>query len=297
MTWLEAVALAAIALGLYDIAQKKSLRDNSLYVVLFFSILTSSVLLTPLLLLSEMGALGSDHLLYVPSVDMHAHGLIFLKSLIVLASWLFGYAGMKHLPLTIVTPIKATQPIWTVIGALLLFGETLNGLQGGGVFITLVCYYLFSTIGKREGIEFKHNHWVWCLFASTLIGACSGLYDKYLMRALPRMTVQVYFTYYQLVTMGAVMMALWWRKRAKRPIKWHWSIAWIGVFLTCSDFLYFYALSQPDSLIAVVSPLRRTSFLLPFLYGAIVYKDKHRMQKSAIVGLLLIGVAMLFAGS
>ena len=38
----------------------------------------------------------------VPVVGWGVHKFIIIKSFIVLSSWIFGYFGMKHLPLTIV---------------------------------------------------------------------------------------------------------------------------------------------------------------------------------------------------
>ena len=43
-------------------------------------------------------------------------------------------------------------------------------------------YYLFSIIGRSEGVLFERNRWVWMLLAGTLVGAVSGLYDKHLLQ-------------------------------------------------------------------------------------------------------------------
>lgn len=297
--WIFIVFVAAICLGLYDVSQKISLKDNALMPVLFFSIVSSAVLLTPFLLISRINPEWLESTpFFVPSVDLHTHFFIFLKSIIVLVSWLFAYAGMKHLPLTIVTPIKATQPIWTVVGAMLIFSERLNFYQALGVIITLVCFYLFSVVGKKEGVSFRTNKWIWCLIAATLVGASSGLYDKYLMKQFPRMTVQVYYTYYQLITMGILTLVMGHRHQDKvKKFHWRWSIVCIALFLSCSDFLYFYALSLPNSLIAVISPLRRAGMIIPFLYGAILFKEKNLKWKILCLTGLFVGIVFLFKGS
>lgn len=297
--WLILVIFSALSLGIYDVFQKISLRDNAMMPVLYLSIIGSAVLFTPVFFLSKFApSLIQGTIFYVPSVDFRTHTFIFLKSLIVLLSWLFAYAGMKHLPLTIVSPVKATQPIWTVIGAMLIFSESLNFYQSVGVIITLLCFYLFSIVGKKEGVHFRTNKWVWFLIAATLTGAASGLYDKHLMRNFDRMAVQVYYTFYQVLVMGVVLMLLWYPKRKQTtPFTWRWSILGISLFLIGSDFLYFYALSYPDSLIAVISPLRRTGLLVPFAYGAFFFGEKNLWPKVFCLGGLLIGVYCLFLGS
>lgn len=296
--WIVVIFIAAVFLGLYDVFQKISLRGNALMPVLFFSIVTSAVVLTPFLLLSRFSpSLLSSTPFYVADIDFRTHCFILIKSLIVLASWIFGYAGMKHLPLTIVSPVKAIQPVWTVIGAFVIFSERLNIYQGLGVAFAILCFYIFSLIGKREEQGSVNNKWIICLVISTLIGASSGLYDKFLMKEFDRMAVQVYFTYYQVLLMGVLLFFIWWPHRKEYQFSWRWSIPLIGLFLSCSDFLYFYALSLPDSLISIISPLRRTSFVIPFVYGAVVYHERNISRKLLCLVLLAVGMTLIYMGS
>ncbi|MBP5136802.1 MAG: DMT family transporter [Paludibacteraceae bacterium] len=296
--WVVVIFFAAIFLGLYDVFQKISLKGNALMPVLFFSIVTSAVILTPFLIFSRVSpSLLSSTPFYVADIDARTHGFILVKSLIVLASWIFGYAGMKHLPLTVVSPVKAIQPVWTVIGAFIIFSERLNVYQSLGVAFAILCFYLFSVIGRREEQGAVNNKWIICLVISTLIGASSGLYDKFLMKEFDRMAVQVYFTYYQVILMGVLLFVIWWPKRKEYPFSWRWSVPLIGIFLSCSDFLYFYALSLPDSLISIISPLRRTSFVIPFVYGAFVYREKNISRKLLCLVLLAVGMALIYMGS
>jgi len=296
--WILLGLLSAVGLGIYDIFKKLSLNENAVIPVLFFSILTSSCMLLPIHLVSVFSPETAQHtILNVPSVSFHAHMLIVIKSCIVLSSWLFAYFAMKHLPITIASPIKATQPIWIVLGAVLFFGERLSLFQATGVIITLVSFYLFSVAGAREGFSLK-NKWVWFIIMATLTGAASGLYDKYLMKELPRFTVQVYYTYYQAVIMAFITLILWYPKRKKTtPFQWRWSIVCISLFLVLSDFCYFFALSTEGSLIAVISTLRRSGVVIPFLFGALFMYEKNLKKKIiSLIGILL-GIIFLFLGS
>lgn len=141
------------------------------------------------------------------------HKFIILKSFIVLSSWTFGYFGMKHLPLTIVGPINATRPVMTLVGALLIFGERLNVYQWIGVLMAIISFFMLSRSGKKEGIDFKHDKWIWFVVLAAVLGAVSGLYDKYLMGRFNNMVVQAWYNVYQLFLMGGVLMFLWWPKR------------------------------------------------------------------------------------
>ena len=296
--WVLLGLLSAVGLGFYDIFKKLSLNENAVIPVLFFSILTSSCLLLPIHLVSVFSPETTQHsILNVPPVSFHAHILIIIKSCIVLSSWLFAYFAMKHLPITIASPIKATQPIWIVLGAVLFFSEKLSLFQATGIVITLVSFYLFSAAGAREGFSLK-NKWVWFIIMATLTGAASGLYDKYLIKELPRFSVQVYYTYYQAVIMAFITLILWYPRRSSTtPFQWRWSIIFISLLLVLADFCYFLALSVEGSLIAVISTLRRSGVVIPFLFGALFMGDKNLKKKIIPLIGILLGIIFLFLGS
>ena len=297
--WLLLAFISAILLGSYEVFKKVSLKENAVIPVILVSILFSCAVLTPFLFISEFFLdLLKDSVFFVPRVDFHAHLLFILKAAIVLTSWLFAYFALKHLPLSLASPIKATQPVWTVIGATLLLGEKLNGYQTAGVGVTLISFFLFSVVGKKEGISLKTNKWFWFIVMATLTGALSGLYDKYLMNRYDVMSVQVYYTYYQAIIMGVITLFLWAPTREKTtPFKFKWSIAFIAFFLVTADFIYFYALTLPHSMISVVSTIRRSGVIVPFLYGAIVLRDKNIKLKIVDLIGVLIGMFLLYLGS
>lgn len=297
--WLILAFISAILLGSYEVFKKISLDKNAVIPVIFVSILFSCLTLTPFLILSEFfPETLKGSIFFVPHVDFHAHVLFTLKAVIVLTSWLFAYFALKHLPLSLASPIKATQPVWTVVGAMLIFNEKLNGYQIAGVAITLISFYMFSVVGKKEGISFRTNKWFWFIVLATLTGALSGLYDKYLMNRYDAMSVQVYYTFYQAAIMGLITLFLWAPTRHKTtPFKFKWAIFWISFFLVTADFVYFYALTLPDSMISVVSTIRRSGVVVPFLYGAIALHDKNiRLKLIDLVG-VLIGMFLLYMGS
>ena len=303
--WLILAFLSAALLGFYDSFKKKSLKENAVLPVLFLNTLFSSLIFLPFILLS----VHTDYLVSTPfqtaSGGWVEHGYILLKSVIVLSSWVLGYFGMKHLPLTIVGPINATRPVMVLVGAFLVFAERLNLWQWMGVLLAIVSFFMLSRSGKKEGIDFKHNHWIWMIVGAALLGAVSGLYDKYLMAApeaggvgLDRMMVQSWYTLYQCVMMGAMLLLLWWPQRQHTtPFRWDWSIIGVSVFLSTADFVYFYSLSLPGAMISIVSMIRRGSVIVSFLFGAAVFHEKNLKSKFLDLALVLLGMICLYIGS
>ena len=288
MWWLLAF-LSALLLGFYDSSKKVSLAANAVIPVLFLNTVFCALLFSPFLFTSGFGTWAVQK-------------YIVFKSALVLSSWMAGYFAMKHLPLTLVGPINATRPVLVLLGAVLIYGEQLNLLQSIGVGLAILAYFLMRRSGKAEGIDFHHNKWIFCLIMAVLLGAASGLYDKYLMSprylALNREQVLGWYSLYQAFMMLFVLAFAWWpRRQSSTPFRWRWSIPLISLFLCAADYAYMQALAQPDALISVVSMIRRGSVLVSFVIGALILKEKNLKAKAFDMVLLLASMIFLYLGS
>lgn len=296
--WVVLAFLSAFLLGCYEVNKKMSLNGNAVIPVLFFNTLISSLIFLPFILLSYTTELLDGSLFYVPVVSWQVHFAVFIKAVIVLSSWIFGYFALKNLPLTISGPIKATQPVLTLVGAMLIFGERLNLYQWMGVAFAVASFYMLSSSGKKEGIRFTHNKWIYYTVISVLLGALSGLYDKHLMRGLDVMTVQVWFNVYQCFIMSFILLFLWYPHRKETtPFEWRWNIPFISLFLCIADWVYFYALTDPDSMISIVSMIRRSNVLVTFTAGALFFHEKNLKSKVVDLVLVFIGMVFLYLGT
>lgn len=305
MAWLLLAFMSAAFLGVYDSLKKKALKNNAVIPILFLNTLFSSLIFLPFIVLSGSSHVLDDTIFHVGSGGWDMHKYIVLKALIVLSSWVLGYFGMKHLPLTIVGPINATRPVMVLVGALLVFGERLNIWQWIGVLLAVASFFLLSRSGKKEGIDFKHDHWIYMIVGAAVLGAVSGLYDKYLMApvesggvGLDRMMVQSWYNIYQCVMMLAMLMLLWWPKHQQTtPFHWDWAIIGVSIFLSTADFVYFYSLSLSDAMISIVSMVRRGSVIVSFLCGALFFREKNLKAKAFDLALVLLGMIFLYIGS
>ena len=306
--WVALAFVSALCLGFYDISKKVALRDNSVVDVLTASVLISScILLVPLLLSRLAPSLMTETAFFVPTLDLRGHLLTILKSVIVLSSWLCAYLALKHLPISIVSPWQATRPMWTLIGAMLIFGERLNPWQWTGVLLAIGSIFLFqlSTLNiQHSTINIKHStlnikHYYVALALAIIIGAGSGLYDKYIMRLYDHNAVQVYYTLYQAVMM--IVFCYIHHRRHPSTLDSRLStllpIALISVFLVISDNVYMLALQDPDSMIAVVSTIRRGGTVIGFAYGLIFLKEKDPYKKVLCMLGILAGLIFLALGS
>jgi transporter family protein len=225
-----------------------------------------------------------------------AHFYCFLKAIIVAILFLLSYFSMKNLPISIVTPIGASSPAWTLIGAMLVFGERLTAFQWLAFGVLFVSYYIFSLAGSREGIVFHTNKWVILLFLAVLLGAGSGLFDKYLVHTLglSAVGIQVWFMMYMIPVLGFTLLVFWWPTRAKHtPFEWRWNIVYIGFSLAIADVAYFKALGYEDALLSLIAAVRSGGVVISFLGGALIFHENQIRHKALALAGILIGVLML----
>lgn len=298
MSWIAASLVSAFFLGLYDLSKKHALRENAVLPVLFVSTLCGAAVWLGLLL-AGLAAPGAVPATFIPeSLTPTQHGLVILKSMIVALSWAFTYFGIKHLPLSLAAPIRATGPLWTLAGALVVLGERPTWLENTGILLTLLSFYGLSVAGRGEGVHFHRDKWVGCMIAGTLCGAVSGLYDKYLLGTvgLSAAAVQAWFTLYLPVVLLPLFIG-WWRRWWPRNVfHWRWSIPFIAGTLLVADFVYFDALRNPAALVSVVSSLRRGSTLVAFAGSIWLFREARGAAKLPAVLGIVLGITLTVLG-
>ena len=303
--WLGLAFLSAILLGFYDVFKKQSLKENPVIPVLFLNTLFSSIFLLPLVIMSNAGLIEPDSVFYTNNYGLAEHGLFLLKAVIVMSSWICGYIGIKNLPITIVGPINATRPVMVLLGALTFLSEHLNVWQWIGVIIAILSFYLLSRSGKKEGIDFKHNKWIFFVVLANVLGAISALYDRWLLGPahahFDQVSVQIWNNVYQCAMLAIILVFVMShnRRNGKKMIdlNWKWSIVMISVCLTLADFVYFTSLSQGAAMVSIVSMIRRSSVVVSFLCGALIFKEKNLRSKLLDLLLVIVSLVFLFYGS
>ena len=280
--WLWMSVCSALLLGIYDVSKKQALRRNGVYWILLSATAFTAVFLSPFL---SHGSL-SDHLSLV------------LKAVLVSTSWVSGLFALQHLPLTTVSTIKASRPMFVVIFSIILFGERLNLLQWLGVAIVMTALFL-STRSKRHDTDQKTTaKGMTAMIISVLSGSASALYDKYILQHLQPLFVQSWTNIYITVLLGIVILIQYLADREHfKPFVWDWRIPLIAILITASDMLYFYSVKDPDALLSVISMIRRSSVIITFLFGALLFKEGHVKDKALDMVLMMVGIALLLFGT
>ncbi|QRM90283.1 EamA family transporter [Lacinutrix sp. WUR7] len=295
--WMYLGLLAALFLGLHNLCKKHAVQGNEVFPVLLGTIGSGFLLLLPLFIGSIYFPEYTKEIgLHITSIPWKIHGFIFIKSMIMACSWILAYQALKHLPITIVTPIRSAGPFFTFIGAILIYKETPNFLQWIGFFLIIFSVILYSKIGKKEGINFKRNKWIFAIIAATFLGASSGLYDKFLIQnlALNPQTLQFWFCWYTVLILLFILSVTWFPFAEKRKaFTFRWTIIAVGVLLVAADYFYFKALQDLDALIMLLSAIKRSQLIIAVVIGGLVFKEKNKRKKLIPLFGILIGVFLI----
>ena len=289
VSWFLPILFSALALGVYDLCKKAAVKDNAVMPVLFLATASGTLFFVAVTFLTGNAA-------HAVSCDISTYILTLLKAAIVSGSWVCVFYAMRELPITLASPLRATSPLWTAIGGILIYHEIPTPLQAVGMFIIFVGYLLFNFIGKSEGFNWKSKGIV-LIISGTLLGAFSALYDKYLLNVIriDRQVLQFYFSVNLVLVLGAALLI---RSMFRKTynFKWKWTIPATGILLIMADYAYFYALSADNAPISMISLLRRCSCVVTFSVGAKLFKDSQLKSKAAALALLLTGVVLIAIG-
>lgn len=295
--WMYLGLLAALFLGLHNLCKKHAVQGNEVLPVLLGTLISGFLLFLPIFIGSRYHPAYFEEIgFYITEISWKTHGFIFIKSMIMATSWILAYQALKHLPLTIVTPIRSAGPFFTFIGAILIYQEQPKTLQWIGFFVIIFSVILYSRIGKKEGIVFTRNKWILAIIGATFLGASSGLYDKFLIQnlTLNPQTLQFWFCWYTIIILLVILTITWFPKVEKRKaFKFRWTIIAVGVLLQTADYFYFKALQDPDALIMLLSAIKRSQLIIAVVIGGLIFKEKNKRKKLVPLAGILLGVFLI----
>ena len=296
--WLTLAFTSAALLGFYDAAKKKALTGNAVLPVLLLNTLFRSLFFLPMILSAEFGLGWFDHTVLATApahpgpraggseIGHRPHFVDFRLLRHEAPSDHHRRADQRHAPRHGACRGHAD------------LRRAAQRLPVDGRCAGLVPLFLLSRSSRREGVDFRHNVWILFIALAALMGAVSGLYDKYIMARLDPVFVQSWYNLYQFGMMSVVVGILWWpRRHATTPFHWSWAIPLISVFLSLADFAYLFALRDPDAMISVVSMVRRGSVVVSFLCGAVLFRERNLRSKAVDLAFILVGMFFLWLGS
>lgn len=292
MTWMILGLSAGVLLGFYDFWTKQSMAGNGTIAVVFwsslFGCLTWSVALSPI---SSSIGIHVD----IDKIDLAEQAVILVKGVMMTLSWMFAYYSVRELPMSFSGAVRASGPLWTMIGGMIIFGEFLTALQLAAVCTSIIAYYILSIVGKQEGIKVLQSKPVLMMLAATILSAVTTVYDKYIVQVLeiPIYTVQAYSALHRFILAALIAIFVYTYDRSVFHIKWSVYVPLVGISWVGAEFIYFFAIADPAANVTYLSIFRRMSLVVGFILSVIFIGEKSIKQKAIVVSLILISTVVL----
>lgn len=295
MTWIALGLLAGLVLGTYDFLTKLALKEKTVLEAVFWCSVLGAAIWVPFFYFPSRHTESLRELGLYPSPLTKTEQFVLLpKSVMMVVTWILSYYSVKALPLSISAGVRASGPLWTALGAVILLSEQLTWWQWLGLAISMGSYYLFSLIGKKEGISFNKNGWVLCMLAATLLSSANTLYDKHILATLHMDLAAVQA--YSAVQRGAIAVLLlpWVFRELELSslLKRNWAVPAIAFTYILAEFIYLASVQSEGALISVISVLRRTNLIMVFALSAIFFKENFIKQKTVNIVGVLVGIAL-----
>jgi transporter family protein len=292
--WIAYGLGAGVMLGLYDVWTKKAMTGNDVIPVVMWSSLFGALVWVPVLFTGAL-PIHVDPL----GLSLREHALLLPKGVAMTASWILAYYAVRELPISIAGAVRASGPLWTLAGGFVMFRELLTPMQFLGLMITVCSYYVLSVIGRKEGIVVFRSTPVFLMLSATVLSAVTTVYDKYLViqLQLPALELQAHSALQRFALSALVFVPYMLRKGSLGlGLRWSWAVPLVGISWVLAELIYFHAIADPQALVSHLSVLRRTSLIVAFLLSAVLFREANLWQKTLMILVLVVGMAILILG-
>lgn len=288
MTWLAYALLTAFFSALTSLFEKRALYK--LHSVDFAAALAFSV------------ALLTSPILFTSSWEKITPGvfaLIFLVSLLAAIAFLNVIRGIRHMEISLSSPMFLLGPLITTLFAFILLNERILPQQIFGMIILLIGTYILETEHVSHGKEFLKNIWGnkysrFILFGLLLYGL-SAVGDRIILGRIG--VAPTLYTAIIQVFIAIHFLLLTWHHRGSpvasmKLVQKYWKAVLILALFTIG---YRIAQSYATALAAVglVVAIKRSASLFTTIIGGEIFHDHNIWRKAFACTVMLGGIYLI----
>lgn len=228
-----------------------------------------------------------------------AYSFMVLVALIASVAFLYTAKAIRHMPVSVSSPLFALGPILTAIVAFLFLRETLTAVNTMGLFFVVVGVYLLEhsagvSVLNNFRVMFRQRYFHYILVALVLY-AVSSTIDRYVLNTL-RLDVLAYLSIVQ-VLIAIFFTLMVWYFHDLHDISKGLKELWLPLLLiACLTVGYRYsqsfALTLAEGKVALVTSIKRSSTLLTTLGGSF-FHEKHLLRNFFAALVIVAGVVMV----
>ncbi|MBD3361334.1 EamA family transporter [Candidatus Woesearchaeota archaeon] len=240
-------------------------------------------------------------LLFLPfivfKIDFHIVLFMFLLSLLTSVALIYIAKSYKHMELSMIAPLHNLMPLFVIVLAVFLLGESISYKHFAGIGLLLAgTYYLESehhlSDWKTPFKKLKSKYVLFLLFGF-LLSSLIAVSEKWIISSVSPFTLLFY--HYSFQSFNFIMLSTFVYggfKDLKHAYKTSWkNLLGNAFFANISNLLYFFAISL--TFISLAAPVRRLSSLFAiFLSGRFLHEGRI-MHKTFACAIMLAGVFII----
>ncbi len=286
MLWLILSLAAATFSGVAVVVEKRALlKEHAMEFCTVFSIL---LFLVTLVVLPKVNfAIQSKSIM-----------LVYFAAALASLAFLFEAKGIRHMEVSIASPLLAFGPVATLIIAVIFLNEKISTINILGVLLIIGgAYFLETHTLSVHFIEplrklFSHRHTLY-LFFSMLIYAAAVVINKYLLGSIDVCTF--IFFYHLFIMINLIILIHTFhdgfkgiRHGMRNAGKWIFLVAGLAFVVR---LLYYNALNLHRA--SIVYPVIKTDTLFATIVGGALFHDNALLVRSFSCLIMLIGVFLV----
>jgi len=287
MQWYIFAILAAVLTAASTIVEKKTLLKE--HAMEFSTVLAVFNFFIALVLLPYINL----------NFPLKMLALIYIASVLATIAFLFVAKAVRHMDISIISPLLAFDPAVVVILAFFILRERITYLQLFGILLLTVGSFVLEAenynMKKIFTKKFKSNYFYYIFLALILYGFCSIL-DKFILNTVPPLTF-IPIVHFFIAINFIILICIFHNgfEGIKHGIKsaGRW-IFLVAILVTGYRLLQAQAISM--TYVSLVIPIKRMSNLFATVVGGRIFHEKNLAKRTLACIIMLAGAVLVILG-
>lgn len=279
--WIAFVFIYSFLKGSREGMKKAALKKNSSTEILFFYTLIGLILTLPFS--KNAFSLEPVYIFYA-----------FLKSAVVCTAWLFAFAALKNISVSLYGIMDLSRMIFSTLLGVCVLGEELTVPKAIGIILVITGLMLVNLRKSNDSGSMTLSVLIAALL-NCFLNAVSGTMDKVLMQHMESSQLQFWFMFFMTLIYGVILII---RKEniSLNSVKTNYWIPLMSFSLVIGDKLLFEANANPASEVTLMTVIKQASVIITVLTGWLCFKEKHIIYKLVCTLIVLAGIFIALFG-
>ncbi len=218
----------------------------------------------------------------------------FLKSSVVCAAWLFAFAALKNISVSLYGIMDMSRMIFSTMLGVFVLGENFTYNKAIGIILVIIGLVLVNLKKSTSSKGMTFTVLVAALL-NCFLNAVSGTMDKVLMKHMESSQLQFWFMFFMTVIYGIIILIRN-EQISIKSIKSNYWIPLMSISLVVGDKFLFEANASSASEVTLMTVIKQSSVIFTVLIGWLCFKEKHIIYKLICTLIILFGIFIALFG-